>query len=243
MDTALLRVERVSKNFGGLVALDEVSLEVERGGLVGVIGPNGAGKTTLFGTISGFHKPHRGEIYFKGRRVDGLKPHQICKMGLVRTFQIAQPFLGFTPYETLVTAALNKLSMNQARKKAREILDMVGLTDKADEDGASLTIADQKALEMGKALAAGGDLILLDEVMAGLTLPEAEVVMSLITRLRDEGLTFLMVEHVMFIIMKLCERIVVLSFGQKIAEGTPEEIAKNQTVIDSYFGEEAGLVT
>jgi branched-chain amino acid transport system ATP-binding protein len=240
---SFLTVEGISKNFGGLVALNEVSLEVEEGELMGVIGPNGAGKTTLFSTISGFHKPERGEIYFKGKRIDGRKPHQICKMGLVRTFQIAQPFLGFTPYETLVAAALNSLSMNQARKRAEEVLEMVGLRDKAHEDGASLTIADKKALEMGKAIAAGGRLILLDEVMAGLILPEAEVVMSLIKKLREEGLTFLMVEHVMFIIMRLCERIVVLSFGQKIAEGTPEEIANNQTVIDSYFGEESNFVT
>jgi branched-chain amino acid transport system ATP-binding protein len=240
---ALLKVEGVSKNFGGLVALNEVSLEVEKGGLLGVIGPNGAGKTTLFATISGFYKPQRGEITFKGKRIDGLKPHEICKMGLVRTFQIAQPFLGFTPFETLITAALNNLSINPAKRRAMEVLEMVGLADKAHEEGTSLTIPDQKALEMGKALATGGQLILLDEVMAGLTLPEAEVFMSLVRRLCDEGYTFLMVEHVMHIIMKLCPRIMVLNFGQKIAEGTAEEISKNKTVIDSYLGEEAEVVT
>ncbi len=239
---ALLKVERVSKNFGGLVALNDVSLEVEKKDLLGIIGPNGAGKTTLFATISGFFKPQRGAIYFKGKRIDGLKPHQICKMGLARTFQIAQPFLGFTPYETLITAALNSLSMGYAKGKANEVLEMVGLADKAHEEGTSLTILDQKALEMGKALATGGELILLDEVMAGLTLPEAEVFMSLVRRLCDTGLTFLMVEHVMRIIMQLCPRIMVLNFGQKIAEGTAEEIAKNKAVIDSYLGEEAGLV-
>lgn len=238
-----LKVEGVSKRFGGLTALDDVSLEVEKGGILGIIGPNGAGKTTLFGTISGFHKPDRGAIYFKGKRIEGLKPHQICRMRLVRTFQIAHPFLGFTPYETLITAALNHLSMREARRKAGEVLEMVGLTDKRDEDGASLTIADQKGLELGKALAAGGELILLDEVMAGLTVPEAEIIISLLKRLCDDGLSFLMVEHVMFIIMKLCPRIVVLNFGKKIAEGTAEEITNNQMVIDSYLGEETDVVT
>ena len=238
-----LKVESITKNFGGLTALSDVSLEIEKGDLLGIIGPNGAGKTTLFSTISGFHKPNRGSIYFKEKRIDGLKPHQIGKMGLIRTFQIAQPFLGFTPYETLITAALNHLSMREARRKAGEVLEMVGLADKRDEDGASLTTADQKALEMGKALSAGGELILLDEVMAGLTVPEAESIMSLVKRLCDDGISFLMVEHVMFIIMKLCPRIVVLNFGEKIAEGTAEEISKNKMVIDSYLGEEADFVT
>ncbi len=240
---ALLSAKAVTKNFGGLVALNDVSLEVEQGSLLGVIGPNGAGKTTLFSTISGFHKPEKGEIYFQNKRIDGLKPHKICKMGLARTFQIAQPFPGFTPFETLIAAALNYLSLDRARKRAEEVLDMVGLAEKAHEEGESLTIADQKALEVGKAIATGGQLILLDEMMAGLTVPETQVMMSLIERLQREGFTFLMVEHVMYVIMKLCDRIVVLNFGQKIAEGTPEEIVKNQTVIDSYFGEEATLAT
>jgi branched-chain amino acid transport system ATP-binding protein len=164
-------------------------------------------------------------------------------MGLARTFQIAQPFLGFTPFETLLTAALNYLSLDRARERAEEVLEMVGLTEKAHQEGGSLTIADQKALEVGKAIATGGKLILLDEVMAGLTVAEAHVMMSLIERLRSEGLTFLMVEHVMYVIMKLCDRIVVLNFGQKIAEGTPEEIAQNKTVIDAYIGEEATVAT
>ncbi|MBW1800874.1 MAG: ABC transporter ATP-binding protein [Deltaproteobacteria bacterium] len=240
---ALLSAKSVTKNFGGLVALNDVSLEVEDGNLLGVIGPNGAGKTTLFSTISGFHKPQKGEIYFRDKRIDGLKPHQICKMGLARTFQIAQPFIGFTPFETLITAALNYLSLDRARKRAEEVLDMVGLADKAHEEGGSLTIADQKALEVGKAIATGGKLILLDEVMAGLTVPEAQVMMSLIERLQGEGFTFLMVEHVMYVIMRLCDRIVVLNFGQKIAEGTPEEIAKNKKVIDAYIGQEATIET
>jgi len=239
----LLKVDRVSKHFGGLVALNEVSLEVEKGSIVGVIGPNGAGKTTLFAMISGFHKPDGGEIYFKDKRIDGLKPHRISKMGLVRTFQIAQPFVGFTPHETLTTAALSHLSLTKARKKASEVLEMVGLSAKAHEDGTSLTSADQKALEMGKAIATRGELVLLDEVMAGLTLPEAENMMALVRRLCDQGFTFLMVEHVMSIVMKLCLKIIVLNFGQKIAEGSAEEIARNKMVIDSYFGEDAQVVT
>jgi branched-chain amino acid transport system ATP-binding protein len=240
---SLLRVESVAKHFGGLVALNDVSLEVEAGSMMGVIGPNGAGKTTLFATISGFHKPDRGAIHFGGKRIDGRKPHVICKMGLARTFQIAQTFLGFTPLETLLTAALNHLPLDRARDRAEEVLDMVGLSEKAHVEGGSLTTADQKALEVGKAIATGGKLILLDEVMAGLTVPEAQIMMSLIERLRGEGFTFLMVEHVMYVIMKLCDRIAVLNFGQKIAEGTPEEIAANRKVIDAYIGEEATVAT
>jgi branched-chain amino acid transport system ATP-binding protein len=235
----LLQVSDISKSFGGLMALREVSLEVKKGDLLAIIGPNGAGKTTLFSTISGFYKPDNGSIHFKGRRIDGLKPHQISKMGLTRTFQIVQPFLEFTPYETLITAALNHLPMNQAKKKAREILGMVGLDDKADENSTRLTIPDQKALEMAKALATGAELILLDEVMAGLTRVEAEKIMSLIRRLNGEGISFLVVEHVMYVIMKLCPRILVLNFGSKIAEGPPEEIVNDKMVIDSYLGEEA----
>jgi len=239
----LLKVEGVTKNFGGLVALYEVSFEAQKGDLLGIIGPNGAGKTTLFNVISGFYAPSKGEIYFNKTRIDGLKPHIMCKMGLARTFQIAQPFLGFTPYETLVTAALNRLPLKRAKEKAMEVLEMVGLADKAKKDGSSLTIPDKKALELAKAMATGSELILLDEVMAGLTLVEAEHFMSLIKRLNDGGITFLMVEHVMFIIMKLCSRIVVLNFGQKIAEGTAAEVSKNQMVIDSYFGGEQKIVT
>ena len=240
---ALLRVDGVSKSFGGLMALSDVSFEVQKGDLLGIIGPNGAGKTTLFSVISGFYRPDEGEIHFQGKRIDGLKPHIVCKMGLVRTFQIAQSFAGFTPYETLVTAALNRLPINLAREKAEEVLKMVGLAEKAHEDSGSLTIADKKALELAKALATGGNLILLDEVMAGLTQVEAEYFMALIKRLCDGGVTFLLVEHVMFIVMKLCPRIVVLNFGQKIAEGKPEEISRNKMVIDSYLGEELKIVT
>jgi len=240
---ALLKVEGVSKNFGGLMALSEVSFEAQKGDLLGIIGPNGAGKTTLFNIISGFYAPSKGEIYFNETRIDGLKSHVICKRGLARTFQIAQPFLGFTPHETLITAALNRLPLKRAKEKAMEVLEMVGLADKAKEDGGSLTILDKKALELAKAMATGSEMVLLDEVMAGLTLVEAEHFMSLIKRLSDGGITFLMVEHVMFIIMKLCSRIMVLNFGQKIAEGTAAEVSKNQMVIDSYFGEELKIVT
>lgn len=235
---ALLQVECVSKSFGGLTALFDISVEVKKGELLGIIGPNGAGKTTLFGTISGFYKPDKGTIYFKGRRIDGLKPHQISKMGLIRTFQIAQPFLEFSPYETLVTAGLNRLPMSHAKRRAREVLGMLSLDSKANKSSASLTIPDQKALEMGKALVAGAELILLDEVMAGLTFVEAEVIMSLIERLLKEGFTFLVVEHMMSVIMKLCPRIMVMNFGSKIADGTPSEVSNNKLVIDSYLGEE-----
>ena len=198
-----MRVRSIDKHFGGLRALSDISLDVERGEIVGIIGPNGAGKSTLFSILSGFYKPDRGTIHFKDRRIDGLPPHVIAKMGLVRTFQIAQPFTEFTPYETLLTAALNRLSMSEARRRAMEVSEMLHLSGRENENNAALTIPDQKTLELGKAIAAGGSLILLDEVMAGLTAVEADVIISLVKRLQGEGLSFLVVEHVFGIIVVL----------------------------------------
>lgn len=238
----LLRVEELTKNFGGLLAVDDMSFEVEKGSIIGLIGPNGAGKTTLFELISGFRRPTSGYCYFKEERIDKLKPHQICFRGIGRTFQIPQIFPSFTVFETVLVAALLHLSIKEARHRAHNVLETVGLSTKAEEITENLTIPEQKRLEVGRALASNPELLLLDEVMSGLNVVESKEMIELIQGLQDRGMTFIMVEHVMHIIMGLCERIVVLNFGRKIAEGTPEEIANNEQVIEAYLGRGGGAV-
>lgn len=232
----MLIVKNLTKAFGGLLAVKDVSFEVEKGEIFGIIGPNGAGKTTVFNLISGFHHPMEGEIYFGGKRIDGLKPHLVCKAGLVRTFQLVQIFPSLTTYETILVAALHKHPMKQARKKSEEILERIGLSTKASFPSANLTLADKKALEIGKAISCNPEMVLLDEVHAGLTLVEAQRVQDLIQSLRKEGMGFLIVEHVMQVILNLCNRVMVLNFGMKIAEGNPTAVSNDPQVIQSYLG-------
>jgi branched-chain amino acid transport system ATP-binding protein len=238
----LLKVEELTKSYGGLQAVDGMSFEVEKGSIIGLIGPNGAGKTTLFEVISGFQRPTSGYCYFKEERIDNLKPHQICFRGIGRTFQIPQIFPSFTVFETVLVAALLHLSIKKARDRTHDVLETVGLSEKAEEITENLTIPEQKRLEVGRALASNPELMLLDEVMSGLNVVESKEMIELIQRLQGQGLTFILVEHVMHIIMELCERIVVLNFGKKIAEGTPEEIANNEQVIEAYLGREGSTV-
>lgn len=238
----LLKVEELTKSFGGLIAIDGMSFGVEKGAIMGLIGPNGAGKTTLFEVISGFQRPTSGYCYFKEERIDNLKPHKICFRGIGRTFQIPQIFPSFTVFETVLVAALLHLSIQEARDRTHDVLEIVGLSAKAEEITENLTIPEQKRLEVGRALASNPELLLLDEVMSGLNVVESKEMIELIKRLQDQGMTFMLVEHVMHIIMGLCERIVVLNFGKKIAEGTPEEIANNEQVIEAYLGREGSTV-
>jgi branched-chain amino acid transport system ATP-binding protein len=233
----MLRVDHVTKSFGGLVAVHGVSFEVYEGEIVGIIGPNGAGKTTLFEVISGFYPPSKGHVFFNGEQIDGFRPDQICKRGLVRTFQIMEIFPKLTIYDCILAAALNRYSIANARKKAEEILERLGLANIAHLLMRSITTADAKKVELARALATGPKLLLLDEVMSGLTPVETQEMVELIKKLRNEGLTFVIVEHVMQVIMNLCEKIFVLDFGSKIAEGNPKEICSNKRVIDSYLGE------
>lgn len=234
----LLRAENIDVQFGGLKAVDDVSLDVAAGEIVGLIGPNGAGKTTLFQAISGFVKPNRGTVWFDGARIDGLGPVEICRAGLARTFQIVEVFPTLTVAETLTAAALFRVKMAEAKKVAAEVAQLVGLGAKQHVLCRHLTLPDQKALEVGKAIATRPRMILLDEVMAGLRPSEVTTVMALIRSLRDKGITFLLVEHLMEVVMTISDRVVVLGSGRKIAEGRPEEVAANQQVIDIYLGED-----
>jgi branched-chain amino acid transport system ATP-binding protein len=237
----LLECREVSKHFGGLSALTSVDLSVEPGEVVGLIGPNGAGKTTLFNVISGTFPPRSGAITFKGRDITGLKPYQICRMGLARTFQSVKIFGNMTVFENVMLGRFfgkkDKVSTEAAAHDASELLEFVGLSDKMTDQAASLTLANQKRLEVARALATKPDLLLLDEVMEGLNQTEVTESMELVTRIRARGVTVVMIEHVMKAIMKICERIVVLHYGEKIAAGTPEEIASSKDVIKVYLGE------
>jgi len=238
---SLLELKGVSKNFGGLKAVSQVSLTLEEGEILGIIGPNGAGKTTLFNTITGFYKPDEGEIWFKGEKLIDLKPHQICKRGMVRTFQIVKPFLELTTLDNVMIAALNRTKhIHEATEKALRTIEMVGLKDKAQTLATGLTLPHRKRLELARALATEPKLLLLDEVMAGLTPTEVDELIRLLKEINRQGITILLIEHVMRGVMALSQRVIVLNYGQKIAEGIPEEVVKNRQVIDAYLGEEFG---
>ncbi len=233
----LLSIKGVTKSFGGLTAVDDVSFEVAPGEIVVVVGPNGAGKTTLFNLISGFMPPDKGEVLFEDASLTGLAPPRIARLGLVRSFQIMQVFPDMGVRDVVTAAALLRLSMNQAVAFADEVLADVGLAHKAEAKPPSLSLQDRKLLEIAKCIATKPKLLLLDEVMAGLTLGEARTPLNLIRRMRAQGLTFVLVEHVMPIVMDIADRIVVINFGRKVAEGAPQEIVNNQAVRDAYFGE------
>lgn len=234
---ALLEVRGVTKIFGGLTAVDSVDMVVEKGQIVGLIGPNGAGKTTLFNCIAGHYRPDAGEIWYEGTRIDGLEPYKICKRKLVRTFQIVKFLNKLTVLENVMVGVfLNDKNVSAARKKAREVLDFCGLNPIADEKGFGLTIGDKKRVEVARAIATEPKLILFDEVMSGLNPKEGKEAVQLIYKVRELGITILMVEHVMEIIMPISDRIVVLELGKKIMEGTAAEVSKNEKVIHAYLG-------
>jgi branched-chain amino acid transport system ATP-binding protein len=237
----LLEVLGVEKRFGGLAALGGVSLAVEAGEIVGLIGPNGAGKTTLFHVISGFLPPDRGEVRLEGRPIRGLKPHEVCALGLARTFQIAKPFHGLTVLENVRVGALARLSgFGAATARAHEVVRFVGLEAKEDLPARVLTLAERKRLELARALATGPRLLLLDEVMAGLNPTETERIVELCRGINATGVAILLIEHVMRAVMRLSHRVVALTGGQVIATGPPAAIAADRRVIEAYLGEEYG---
>ena len=232
-----LVIRNLSKKFGGLRAVQDVSFTVKENETVALIGPNGAGKTTSFHLVTGFHRPDQGSVLAFGREIVGLKPHDICALGLARTFQVAKPFGAMTVLDNVMTGAfLRDKHVTVARDMAREAIEFTGLSARAQTAARDLTTIDQRRLEMARALATQPRLLLLDEVMAGLNPSEIDQAVALIGKLSQRGLTIVIVEHVMRAIMAVARHIVVLDHGQKIAEGAPKEIVENPEVIRAYLG-------
>jgi branched-chain amino acid transport system ATP-binding protein len=241
----ILVVENLTRRFGGLTAVNNVSFRVDRGDIMGLIGPNGAGKTTLFNLLMGLTPPDTGSVVLDGKLITGRKPNSVAREGMTKTFQNVALFPEMTVLDNVLTGGLLRHSVNDARLLAERNLARVGLAKIADKKAGNLSFPERARVEMARALCTGPKLLLLDEVMAALNESEMDSILDLIRSLRDEGLTFIVVEHHMRAIMRLCNRLIVLSFGQKIAEGTPGEIAVNPSVVDAYLGsslETEGLI-
>jgi len=235
---ALLEVKQLVKDFGGLRANDHVDLELNEGEIVGLIGPNGAGKTPLFNCIAGFYPSTAGSVIFKGEEITGLPSNEICRRGIARTFQIVRVFKELPVVDNVLVGAFNRTnSMSVARKKALEVLEFCGLASKKNATAGGLTIAHKKRLEVAKALATGPSLLMLDEAMAGLNPTETAEAVELIKKIQKSGITVILVEHVMEVVMPISKRVVVLEYGRKIAEDTPEKVIHNEEVIKAYLGD------
>jgi len=238
--TTLLSIQGVSKRFGGLQALTQVSFELPEGQILGLIGPNGAGKTTLFNAINGVYPPEEGRIIFRDKDVTRSRTSDHAHLGMARTHQIVQPLNELTVRENVMVGACfgrENQSLGRASGTADEVLEFVGLAARADQMAGSLNVAQKKRLEMARALASRPYLLLLDEVLAGLNPSEIEAMTKTVIKIREQGITIIMIEHVMKAVMKVSDRIIVLDYGQQIAEGTPEEIANNPQVIEAYLGD------
>ena len=237
----ILEAKRLSMRFGGLLAVDQLDLQIDEGQILGLIGPNGAGKTTAFNCIAGFYQATSGEIYFSGESTNGQRPWDLCRKGLARTFQVVKPFATKTVLYNVTVGGFARTTVRaRAEEKALEVLTRLHLAEKKDTLAGNLTIAERKRLEIARALATEPRLLLLDEVMAGLRPTEVDEMVHILKQLRDGGVTIFLIEHIMRAVMTLSDRIVVIQYGKKIAEGTPKEIASDENVIKAYLGEEYG---
>ena len=236
----ILQVEDVTKTFGGLVALSDVTFQVEEGEILGIIGPNGAGKTTLFNAISGVFKIDKGKVSFKGKEITRLPPNQRARLGIARTHQIVKPLNDLTVVENVMVGACfgqGNASLAEARDKAMEVLEFVGLQEKWEVLAGKLNVPEKKRLEMARALASDPHLILLDEVLAGLNPMEVSSMLEVIKAIREKGITILMIEHLMHAIMNVSDRVMALVYGRKVSEGPPQEVANDPQVVEAYLGD------
>jgi branched-chain amino acid transport system ATP-binding protein len=238
---AILEIKNVSRHFGGLKAVDQVSITIEKGQIYGLIGPNGAGKSTLFNCVAGAFPPTSGKVIFKDQDITGMKPWNICRKKIARTFQIVKPFQTKTVlFNAMVGAFIRSNNVAEARDMALDALEKLHLADKRNMLAKNLTIADRKRLEFARALATNPELLLLDECMAGLRPNEVDETLDVIRWIRDRGVTIFVIEHIMRAIMSISDRITVIQFGKKIMDGTPKEVAKDERVIKAYLGESYG---
>ena len=240
----MLEVEQLSKRFGGLKAISDLSFRIAAGEFVGIIGPNGAGKSTLLNLITGFHKPTSGTVRFEGREIQGMQPFTVCRLGIARTFQVVRPFAEMSVEDNVMTGALFSapgVTLQKARERIRTPLELTGLWAKRHVLGGELPIGEKKRLELARCLAVGAKLLLLDEVVGGLTKPEIQEIIGVLRRIHASGVTIVMIEHIIEVIVALSQRVVVLNFGEKLFEGTPAEVMQHPAVIESYLGSEAEI--
>jgi len=241
---ALLEVKELTKLFGALMAVGNVSFSLEEKQILGMIGPNGAGKTTLFNMVAGLHRPTHGKVIFDGRDITGWKPHRVCRLGIAKTSQIMEPFRAMTVFENVQVAALHGGGMNMAASRIRtdEVIEFVGLAENRDKPAASISVPARRRLELARALASGARVLLLDENMAGLNPHEIDEALVLLRQIRDSGKSLIVVEHIMRAVMGISDRILVLNYGARIAEGSPQEVANNDEVIEAYLGKKSAAM-